>query len=99
MSDATQGSAASVNADVAPGSSDGTYRIALRHPDEEHPNSATFSWRRTYSFNPDYHGDGYDPLVTARADLKVAKKEFPGHDVRVERLVDNGDGSHSWEVV
>lgn len=97
MADASQGSAASVTTDVLPG--DGSFRIALCHPDKDHHNSEVFSWRRLYAFNADYHDANYDPLAAARADVRAAKKEFPGHDAWVERLVDNGDGTHSWVPV
>lgn len=98
MADATQESAASVELEVQP-AVDGRYRIALRHPDKKHPNAAWFSWRRTYRYDPDVHPDGYDPLKAARADLKAATAEFPGHDARVEVLVAKGDDNHAWEVV
>jgi hypothetical protein len=101
MADSTQGSAAGMEADVLPSPppGEGKYRIALSHPDPEHPNSAVFSWRKLYSFNPDFHPDGWDPRTSAVADLPVARGEFPGHDAWVECLLDNADGTHTWTPV
>lgn len=93
MTDASQGSAASIDASVLPSPppGEGKYRIALSHPDPEHPNTAVFAWRKLYVLNPDFHDAHYDPLAAARADLDVAMSEFPDHDAWVEVLVDNHD--------
>lgn len=75
------------------------YRIALRHPDPDHPNREWFSWRRTYAFNADYHDPGYDPLEAAEGGLISATGEFPDHEARIEKLVDNDDDTSSWVAV
>jgi hypothetical protein len=71
-----------------------TYRVALRHPDKDHPTNAWFQWRQPW-----------DSRAHADAAAGLAKDEFPDHDVKVQELVvkdTDGDGNpetHSWKDV
>lgn len=86
MADAEQGAAADIEMEVLP-SRDDKYRVAIKGQDT----GAWFTWRRVYAFNPDFHDDGYDPYAAAVADLEKAELEYPGREMRVEVLRDNGD--------
>lgn len=77
-------------------------RVAVQCPDD-HPVSpgAVFAFRlgriEDGVHNHVLHTGETVPLQDFVAGLVgLAKEEFPGHTVRIERLVDSGDGTSRW---
>lgn len=79
------------------------YRVAMRHPEPEHPNAGVAH------FGPAFD-DGYlgaaeqlgvtvDLLDAARQCADRCRDEHPDYEVFVVELVDNGDGTASWREV
>ncbi len=92
MADTKQSQAATVDTVVIP-SRERKYRIAVLGRDS----GAWFTWRRVYCFDVDVHPEDHDPLEAARGDLAKVEEEYPGREMRIEVLVDQGDGTSTWE--